>query len=69
MEWLTILLRLLENQLKMRDKAMRREDLEVKKTSLSDSKIIGYLEKELTLSKSMKMLAYSIFRTPCYLII
>lgn len=32
---------------------MRREDLEVKRTSLSDSKIIGYLEQELTLSKSM----------------
>jgi len=32
---------------------VRREDLEVKRTSLSDSKIIGYLEQELTLSKSM----------------
>ncbi len=32
---------------------MRREDLEVKKTLLSDSKIINYLEQELNLSKSM----------------
>ncbi|OYT32177.1 MAG: hypothetical protein B6U94_00715 [Thermofilum sp. ex4484_79] len=32
---------------------MRREDLEVKKAAISDSRIIGFLEKELNLSKSM----------------
>jgi len=32
---------------------MRREDLEVKRAAISDSRIIGFLEKELNLSKSM----------------